>query len=191
MSDPLEDFVDNPTEFVRRVADQRVVRLEQELAYQKLQSNQDRVYRVLDADPQLGSKWRALNEDPGFLAWLAQVDPLSNEERLKLLRHAYQVGDAARCRNFLLGYLAEQTPSVARTKERLPFESGRSRPRIGTADLTTPGRTWTRQEITDFYSDVMAGLYAEREQEKIRIEHDIVAAARERRVLNPPVQGSK
>jgi len=108
-----------------------------------------------------------------------------------MLSRAYNHGDAARVKLFFKSYLAEtRLPAAARTAERLPYESGRPTPSITEADLA-PRKLWRREEIAAFYRDVQKGRYADREAEKLRIERDILAAASERRVANPPLQLSK
>ena len=105
-----------------------------------------------------------------------------------MLSRAYNHGDAARVKLFFKSYLAEtRIPAAARTTTRLPYESGRPTPSITERDLTAR-RVWTRPEISRFYEDVRRGRYADRESEKLRIERDILAAASERRVSNPPVR---
>ena len=49
-------------------------------------------------------------------------------------------------------------------------------------------RMFSRPEIARFYADCASGAYDGREAERLRIEHEILAAARESRVANPPVR---
>ena len=190
--DALDQLVENPSDFIQRAAAPvvaaHVQRLENQLREQQVTANQDRVQRALDADPQLAGKWRTLNEDPGFLAWLDEVDVMSSEQRLSLLHRAYHRGDGERVKNFFRAYLAQQFQPSSRTEHRLPFEAGRSRPSVSVSEIDRR-RVWRRDEIAGFYNDVRAGKYAGREAERLRIEAEIIAAAREHRVLNPPPRG--
>src|SRR5437764_4556084 len=104
--------------YVRREAAHRVNELEHRLNdvaanQQNLAGdlNQERVQRALDADPQLGSRWRSINNDPRFIGWLNQRDELSGETRLELVRRAYRLGASDRVAHFFRSYLAEHLPT--------------------------------------------------------------------------------
>src|SRR5438309_251337 len=74
----------------------RVGQLEGQVGQLHTELNHERVQRSLDADSELESRWRKLNHDQGFLAWLSKHDPLSDELRSQMLSRAYNHGDAAR-----------------------------------------------------------------------------------------------
>jgi len=198
--DPLERFVAAPDEYIRRVTEPLQAQLNDvqgQLAQERAQRAQtqtelaqQRVQAALDADPMLAGKWRKINESDHFLRWLAEIDPLSGERRHVLLTRAYGFGAIDPVQAIFRAYAAEQLPAAQRTAERLPFERGRPTPSITDRDLTAR-RVWTRPEISRFYEDVRRGRYADRESERLRIERDILAAASERRVSNPPLQLSK
>ena len=193
-TDPLDQLVDNPGAFVQQIAapivNARVGQLEHQVGQLHTTLNQERVQRALDADPQLAGRWRQLNHDEGFLRWLDQVDPLSNERRSQMLTRAYNLGASDRVAAFFLAFLAEQLPKSQRTSERLPFEQSRPTPSVTERDLTR-GRVWTRPEIARFYEDVRRGRYADRDVERMRIERAIADAAKGGRVANPPEQFHK
>lgn len=160
---------------------------------------QSRIERALDADSEIAVRWRELNHDPEFLAWLAQVDPFAGEPRQMLLNKAAGAGDAARCIRFFKTYLAEHTavtqPSPAVSAQTAPVPA-QAEPRPTLESLAAPGRpsgsapsgapaekrVWTNPQITAFYRACTNGDYRTREAEKIRIEEDIIAAAREGRI---------
>lgn len=79
--------------------------------------------------------------------------------------------------------MAQQTPARQR--------SGASQPFAETSPGVRPAsdggrRMWRRAEIEKFYSNRRRGLYdGPREVEGIRIERDILAAARENRIADP------
>ncbi len=162
-------------------------------------STQQSVLTALDADPQIGQKWRAINDDPAFLAWLDEVDPFSGEQRKKLLHDAYTRGDVKRTGEFFKRYVAEHTavsdpPPAPAPHTPPPDEGGTGRPTL--ADLAVPGRAsgpapvgaptekrvWTRDEITAFYRQRQRGAFAGREAEANRLEADIIAATTEGRI---------
>jgi hypothetical protein len=184
--DPLDAFIEDPAAATTSWVQPIVGQLEQKIGTLQVEIARERVQRSLDADPMLSGRWRSLNQDSGFLAWLAEVDPMSAEVRMQMLHRAYNFGDTARVANFFRAYLAQQLPARARTQQRLPFEDSRPQPSVTETDLR-PGRVWKRAEISRFYDDVRAGRYEGREGQRARIEAEIVAAARERRVLNPPI----
>jgi hypothetical protein len=183
--DPLERFVAAPDDFIQKAAEPlvaaRTADLQRQLTAMQGQLSRERVERTLDGDPAL-SRWRQVNHDPGFLAWLDQVDELAGEKRLELLRRAYHYGNADVVANIFKGWIIGKLPG--RTIQPLPYQNTRRTP----APVDTSRRTWTRPEIARFYEDVRRGRYADRESEKLRIERDILAAASERRVSNPPLQ---
>ena len=185
------DLIEDVQRWVAPAIDQRVSDLQRQLGAVQTQLTAERQLRVqqsLDADSQLGSRWRQLNHDGGFLNWLEQRDDLSDRKRLDMLRDAYQSGDASRVKNFFASYLMRQVvPPSQRTAERLPLEQGRPTPMVTERDLV-PRKIWRREAIARFYEDVRRGRYAGREVEKLRIEKEITAAARERRIADPPLQ---
>ena len=195
--DPLERFVAAPDEYIRRVTEPLQAQLNDvqgQLAQERAQRAQTqtelaqaRVQAALDSDPMLAGKWRKINESDHFLRWLAEIDPLSGERRHVLLTRAYGFGAIDPVRNIFRAYVAQQIPAQQRTAERLPFEQGRARPAITDRDLTR-NKVWSRPEIAQYFEDCRRGKYNGREAEKIRIEAEILAAARERRVANPPVR---
>lgn len=164
----------------------------------------------LDNDPELGAPapngaraddgthqlWRVVNDDQSFTAWLNQVDPFSGQPRMRLLREAFDAGNAARMKVIFKAYLTEQTVT-----QGTPAPSPDHTPAQGTAGPTlesfaAPGRSngpvpvgapaekrvWTHNDITAFYRDVNKGVYAERPADKLRTEQDIFAATREGRI---------
>jgi hypothetical protein len=180
------ELIEAAQRWAQPVVAQHVGKLERRINQLQAESARGRVMATLDGDPQLGGKWRALNEDPGFLAWVGQKHEFSGRPLVELMRDAFDRGDAHRVAHFFSAYLAGQLPARQRTAERLPLEA-RHNTTLRSADLA-PRRSWRREEIAAFYRDVAAGKYDNDEAEKLRIEREIVAAARERRIANPPLQ---
>jgi hypothetical protein len=76
---------------------------------------------VLDADPQLAGKWRAINNDPQLIAWCNGVHEFSGTTRLQLRTDAFNRGDSERCRDIFKAWIAAQIPQRQRTETRLPL----------------------------------------------------------------------
>lgn len=169
-------------------------------------AEQDRVFRELDSDPELRGRWRQLNEDQGFITWLQGIDDLSGAPRNAMLQHAYQHGDAMRTGRFFKAYMAEhtvpspqpqppQTGAPARPNGGNGYAPAGSGPRL--EELAVPGRAagsgagngapqsrlWSRPEITAFYRARTRGEYRGREAEAEALEHDLLRAEREGRLV--------
>lgn len=152
----------------------------------------------LDADTEIGRNWRPINEDPKFWnGWLLQPDPYSGQQRLQLLREAFDTGQPVRVKAFIKAYLSEHTdaqiPAPQPVHTPAP-DAGTGRPTL--EELAAPGRgsgpthvgaqpdkrIWSQANIRAFYRDVQSGAFNGREVEKTRLEQDIFAAAAEGRV---------
>ena len=186
-ADDYRDFGEDLVDFAQRAAapvvDRRIGELQRQLTALQNQALQDRVTRALDNDVVTRDAWRRVNVDPDFLRWLDQVDELAGQTRMRLLQSAYAYGRDDVVLNIFKGYIVGKLPG--RTSERLPYEGDRvSTP----ADANSRQKIWTRPEISRFYENVRRGVCREREGEKLRIEQEILAAASERRVANPPVK---
>jgi hypothetical protein len=179
-SDMLADF----NRFIDERVNQTVGRT---LAQQQIQRAHDTVMRVLDADPQLAGKWRVINEQPEFLAWLAGIDDLSGRPRKDLLTSAYEAGSAERCRAIFAAFQARGVTPDERGQPQ-PYGDGRRPSGPRSADV---GGKYTRAQIASFYKDVARGLYAGREADRLRVERDIIAASQTPgRIIDLPFRGA-
>jgi hypothetical protein len=149
-------------------------------------SNQQRCQAALDGDPELASKWRTINEDPKFIAWLGQEYDLAGCPRMRLFADAYNSGDQWRVVNFFKAFIASRTPARERTPERLPMENPtaahRTSVKPSSDHYAAKRRIWSPAEITKFYSDVRKGYYDHRDHERLQIEKEIFDAAKQGRV---------
>jgi hypothetical protein len=155
---------------------------------------QARVEAALDREV---ANWQQINIDPGFVAWLGQVDPFSGQLRKKLITEAHGAGDAARTIAFFRAYRDEHT-AVNQSPGTQPHQTGEPPAEPLPLDsLVVPGRgqtaapantgapdkrTWTNAQIAAFYRDKQRGLWANREAEAERVERDIIAASVEGRI---------
>jgi hypothetical protein len=179
--DEFDAFVDDPATATRRWIEPVVGPLQVELTQLKRQ----RVQSAMDADPELGNRWRATNNDQAFIRWLGEADELSGSRRLELLRRAYDTGDSERVRHIFAAYLR---PRAAATKTAAPgpFNPNVRQPSVRADAIGR--RTYSRADIDKFYADKRAGLYDNREAEALRIERDIIAAAAGNRISDPPMK---
>lgn len=170
---------------------------------QVAQATQDVGQRVAQNDQQsvlamLASavpNWQEMNEDPGFLEWLDQVDPFSGAQRGALLKQAYKAHDGSRVVAFFSGYLKEhaavtppaapKVPAAAPAPQRnLEQFVAPGTPKTGAASTQDGSgkRVWSRAEIGQFYADVQAGRFKGTKEQRKQVETDIFAAQREGRI---------
>jgi hypothetical protein len=151
------------------------------------------------------SDWKTLNNDPEFLNWLAEEDDFAGEPRKALLDRAYNKNDAMRVVKFFTAYKEHAGYSTGNEQVAEPGSAPPNRPNgtggvrkpvIDPATLVAPGRgrsaprngtaqqiTWTPATIAQFYKDMTAGLYKNKQDEADRLERDIFTAQTEGRVL--------
>lgn len=121
--------------------------------------------------------WRTLNEDVGFREWLMQPDPFSGTTRQELLDSAALKYDAPRIAAFFTAYLNEsQAIRGHQAVEPRAEPQGQTtrRPAVDKASLVAPGRPamtgdggagkeepefFTQAQISEFYRDVVRGVY--------------------------------
>ncbi len=133
--------------------------------------------------------WKEINQEQGFIDWLAQVDPYSGFARKQMLMAAFEASDASRVLAFFKGYVGEQSrlaPQAA-PQARHPSASLESLvapgvPHGASVAQPTTKRIWTQQEIAAFYKDVQLGKWKARQADKVAIEQDLIAAANENRI---------
>ena len=146
-------------------------------------------------------EWLQLNEDPGFLGWLAQRDMASGRMRQELLNEAYAQGDANRVIHFFKTFQQENEAPPA--QQPAPQPPAPRQPAVQLETLATPTpaagavtpapaseqpgtnkRTWTVAEHQAFNSAVRRGEFKGREAEQRAIEEDILLASAEGRYLS-------
>ena len=173
----------------------QVAQVTQQVGARVAQNDQQSVLSMLaSAVP----NWQELNEDPGFLEWLDQVDPFSGQQRGALLKQAYKAHDGSRVVAFFSGYLKEHAavnppsaPAPAAAAASAPAPQRKleqfvapGTPKTGAASTQDGSgkRVWTRAEIGKFYADLQAGRFKGSAEERKKIEADIFAAQREGRI---------
>lgn len=158
------------------------------------QSARDRMIASLDTDL---PDWRELNRNPDFLQWLSLQDPFSGAIRHDLLKAAYEQNNTPRVKAFFNGFLTEEA-AVAPARAPEPNPTPQQRGKVPLETFAAPGRAKsaaaglnnapaekpviTRAQVLKFYSDVAAGKYRGRDQEKNTLEAQIFEAENEGRI---------
>lgn len=157
------------------------------------QDARSRLFSALDASI---SNWQEVNQNPEFHSWLALPDPYSGVIRQELLNAAFERNDSPRVLAFFNGFLAQEaavdpakggpdkntaTPTPAKVPLAAFAAPGRAKTAAG---MSPPAEkpTFTRAEITRFYTDVAAGRYAGKQEERLRLERQIHEAGIEGRI---------
>lgn len=125
--------------------------------------------------------WETLNVDSGFLAWLAEVDPVYGLPRQYGLNNAYEAFDADRTAAIFSQY---KTTVAPKSQQRVPSLSSQVAP---TRSRSTPAQnletgkpTFSQAEISQFYDDWMKNKITN--DEAVKIEAEIHAAYAEGRI---------
>ena len=133
--------------------------------------------------------WQEINNDKQFQTWLLEVDPLTGVSRQTYLDEAQKSLDASRVARFfdtwkgLTGTPSAQNARSAQTSSELEKQVAPGKGRSGGPKNSGDPKTYTPQDIRDFFADVQRGKYKGRESERDRIERDIFAAQRDGRIV--------
>lgn len=190
----VEAFGQDLVEMVQRVAQRHLASLHQQASevVARIDQLEERLKgasqvamtsaedRFFDRLAQLVPQWEQINQDPGFIAWLGQVDPIYGRARQEALNEARQALDANRAAAVFKTWTDSQAPAVkpaAVEKQVSPKASAASAP---PAPQQKP--RLTQSQIVEFYDQVRRGGYRGREDEARRIELVINEAIAEGRV---------
>lgn len=124
-----------------------------------------------------------LNSDPGFLQYLGQVHPFTNRPLIESLREAESELDVERAVSFFDEFkktLDSPKPPAPSSTPKPPISP---RPGQTAIELPTPGKIYSRADITRFFNDKIKGVYTGREAEADKIERDIFAAQSQGRIV--------
>jgi len=142
-------------------------------------SDKDRYQSALAAQM---PDWETLNVDQGFLAWLAEVDPVYGMPRQYALNNAYESLDANRTATIFKQYRATLPASQQQQVNReLQRQVAPTRSRTSPAPTSAAEkRNYTPRDIEEFYSEWRRGLIDN--DDAVRMEKDIHAATIEGRI---------
>jgi hypothetical protein len=129
--------------------------------------------------------WKAINDNQGFKDWLLSEDPITGATRQQFLSQARQEYNAPKVIRFFQEWkrlsAGGQTPAPKNPQadlERL-VAPGASK---GTGPVTSQDKKqWTSADVSQFYKDVATGKYADKLDERKKIEADIFLAQKEGR----------
>jgi hypothetical protein len=127
--------------------------------------------------------YQTLNVDPGFLAWLAEIDPLSGVARQAYLANAWGSFDATRTAKLFLAYEQLAGSGTTETPKPTPQQELARQAQPGTSKGMGQvpdepnARIWQRAQIERFYTDVTKGQYSAKEAQRIEAEIDAAVAS--------------
>ncbi len=132
--------------------------------------------------------WKDINQNKDFHAWLLEVDPLTGVTRQTHLESAQKNLDVRRVAAFFSTWQGSTGQSIAHeprdaAKSQLEKQVAPGRGRTAAAPSAPQAKTYTSNDIKQFFNDVRRGAYKGRETERDRIERDIFAAQREGRIV--------
>jgi hypothetical protein len=138
--------------------------------------------KFFDAVAKQVPEWEEINQDPLFVEWLAEIDPIYGQPRQAALNHARQSLDAQRVVNVFKAFAGPAKPPVPNTpnpvdKQVAPKSGGSSN-----APKASNVQVVSQKSITDFYNDVARGRYRGRESDQAATEAAINTAIAEGRV---------
>jgi len=155
-----------------------------------VESAEDRFFRDLSA---VAPDWKTHKDDPRFLEWLRQEDPLTGYSRLALAKQAQDALDGKRVGKFYSAFIKEvvgekqagENTGTEKSKQKdvskfvaPPVAGGK-----GTAGKTSGDDIIKTSDIQKFYDDAQRGRYRGREAEYARMEAKIDKAVSEGKVI--------
>jgi hypothetical protein len=128
--------------------------------------------------------WAVIDADPGFTAFLDEIDDLSGQPRRAFFSSADAANDANRVARFFSAYRERSSakpPSPQQAVASNHVEYSLQPQTTGSNVVPDSKRMWSQADVRKFYTDARRGLYSEQEYE--RIESDIFAAQRDGRFM--------
>ena len=123
--------------------------------------------------------WEQVNQDPRWLAWLGEEDPVYGANRQVALDHAHKGMDVQRVASVFKAFKAAHPVKPRSSLENQVAPNGASAP-----SPQAPGArpVLASKFVEKFYNDLAKGRYAGNEAEANRIESEINLAAAEGRI---------
>ncbi len=129
------------------------------------------------------SDWEIIDQEPGFTAFLNEIDPLTGRTRRKFFEEADQANDSYRIINFFTAYRegssVKKSSSNEVAKNAVEYSLSPSSSRAN--EIPVGKRIWTQADIRKFYNDARRNLFTPQDYQ--RIESDIDAALSDGRLL--------
>ncbi|MBD9415922.1 hypothetical protein IB234_15270 [Pseudomonas sp. PDM16] len=160
--------------------------LREEVGQYREERQQDATARFWTDLGQAVPNFKAINSDPRFHAWLAEIDSITGQSRQQLLESAqkdlsaYRVG--ALFNAFTQTNPVAAQPAVPQTPQIPPeqVQPAASRVAPDTAQPSSQQRIWTSADIGQFYKDKAQGRYSP--ADAAALEADIFAAQTQGRI---------
>ena len=179
-----EDLVKFTREMAQAEADRRIAELkqsQQQVEQRLVQSENDRFFAQLDAAV---PDWRAIDNDPAWLGWLQEYDPMLGAPRQAAIEQGLQARDLNRLVGLFTLFKGLHRPLAATpspSPSRAQLEQVTPRP-TGNASLptTAQARVYTQAEI----QKLLDPRYLNRlpREQQVAIEQDIDLAVAEGRI---------
>ena len=141
-------------------------------------SAKDRFYEALaHAVPD----WGTQNNDPGFLQWLKEIDPMSQVQRETLLKYAFERWNHTQVIALFNGYKQSQgqsiTPEATPTKEGLESQVVPETTGSGDGETTPKQKYSTKEEFLAAQTHFTRGRITEADFDKIANSYQAGIAA--------------
>jgi len=157
-----------------------VRRLKEELATARQERAEQRQRVFFSQMDEALPDWRKQNDNPEFLAWLAEADPFTNIRRQEILDRAVSAGDAHTVAGIFQRFRSErsQPKQDSPLAKQIAPARNRSTPSVSPGEQKT---LWSQNDIKAFYEAYRRGEIGE--QEAMRMEQEIDQAVAEGRVI--------
>lgn len=181
----VEEYGENLVDLIRRAARDELASKDAEIKELrvKLDSFQSTANKSVEINfyDDLASRvpdWVTINDDANFLKWLEEYDELTGQRRQDLLSQAEGERDARRVANFFVAWKRLNQERQETSNRQLESQAV---PKAAKA-VETPAskRTYSRQEIADFYARARKGEI--KQSEMVAVEAEIQKAMLENRI---------
>jgi hypothetical protein len=179
-----EDLVQFTRDMAQAEADRRIGELKQsqkQVEQRLAQSENDRFFAQIDAAV---PNWRTVDNDPSWLGWLQEYDPMLGAPRQAAIDQAVQTRDVHRVTHLFNTFLGAQNPTaVNTTPQPTRAQLEQVTPRVsGNASVaqSPQARIYTQADIAQLL-DPRNFNRLTREQQ-VALDNDIDLAAREGRI---------
>lgn len=178
------------TEALDRLVQARLKSVEDKVSNVETVTAQSAWDRFLGSLDTAAPGWRELNSDPGFLSFLDTPEEWTGAKYGALLESAYKSGDVIRTAKIFNQYkqMTGSNPQGQPDRQPTPDALATPRKRGGGDAAPSQGRAdgkkvYTFAEVNKFYYDLEHGKYRGKEQEAEALEHDILVANKEGRIV--------
>ena len=127
--------------------------------------------------------WMKLNNDPAWIAWLDEVDPILRGPRRNAAQAAYNAGDAEGVAYYVQLFRGMTTPQVPDTRQKeLERQVQPSRTATAQTPVTQKGKVYTTKDVERMFLKVKDLNISHKYDEAQKLEAEIDAAYMEGRV---------